>query len=47
MISWFKELDRVIRGATRPDQLASGTLPISGRRLAVLNLLLGVFYGHD
>jgi hypothetical protein len=46
MIEWFKELDRVIRGeATRPDQLATGTLPISGRRLAALNLLLGVFYG--
>ncbi len=46
MISWFREVDRVLRGdATRPEALAGGQIDVRGRRLLVVNMLLGVVTG--
>jgi hypothetical protein len=46
MLSWFREVDRVLRGdATRPESLAGGQIDVRGRRLLVANVLLGVVAG--
>lgn len=46
MISWAKDLDRLLRGeATQLDALKRGTVDVSAVGLVVLILLLGVFYG--
>lgn len=46
MLSWFREVDRVLRGdATRPESLAGGQIDVRGRRLLVVNVLLGVASG--
>lgn len=42
----FLELDRLLRGeATRPEAIAGRTLRVSARGLAVLSVLLAMFYG--
>lgn len=46
MIAWFREVDRVLRGeATRPESLADSTIDVSGRRLLIVNVILGMISG--
>lgn len=46
MISWFKHLDRVLRGeATRPSELSKGTIEIPTFGLTTVVIILGFVYG--
>ncbi|OHB83430.1 MAG: hypothetical protein A2V98_16525 [Planctomycetes bacterium RBG_16_64_12] len=46
MLSWFQDLDRVLRGeSTRLSTLRAGSLEVSAQRLSVVILALAVFYG--
>lgn len=46
MITWVKQLDRILRGqATRPTDLKDGQIDISVRGLLVILLILAMLYG--
>ena len=46
MLRWLRELDRILRGeATRVAQLRTGAIDISAGGLALVVILLGMFYG--
>jgi len=46
MLTWLNHLDRILRGeATKPDQLAGGTLNVPVFGLAVVIDVLGLIYG--
>jgi hypothetical protein len=46
MFEWLRQLDRILRGeATKPDQIAGGTLRVPIFGLAVVIDLLGMIYG--
>jgi hypothetical protein len=46
MLTWLKELDRILRGeATRPAELRRGTLEVLEQELAVGIVILGAIYG--
>ena len=46
MLSWFKHLDRILRGeATQLPQLRTGTIDVPAGGLTLVIVLLGVFYG--
>jgi hypothetical protein len=46
MITWVKQLDRILRGqATRPSDLKDGQIDVSVRGLALILLLLAMLYG--
>ena len=46
MLTWFRELDRVLRGqATAVESLSEGDINVSGRRLVAADVLLAMSYG--
>src|SRR5437764_2499340 len=46
MLSWFKHLDRILRGeATQLPQLRTGTIDVPATGLTIVVVLLGMFYG--
>lgn len=46
MLSWFRDLDRVLRGdATRPDALRQGHVDAPPARIAAAGVLLAALYG--
>src|SRR5438874_251547 len=46
MTHWLKHLDRILRGeATRPAALRGGRLELPALGLAIIAILLGMFYG--
>ncbi len=46
MLTWLRHLDRILRGeATKPQELAGGTLRVPIFGLAVVIDVLGIFYG--
>jgi hypothetical protein len=46
MVKWFANLDRLLRGeTTRPESLRDGQIDVAAGGLAILIIVLGVFYG--
>jgi len=46
MLTWFREVDQVLRGhATSVEALSEGAIKVSGRRLVAADVLLAMFYG--